>query len=372
MTGGSTLQERIDAIAYPPTHTYRLEGLKATGDLAKRLQVIEKEFPDFFEGEFLLDVGCNKGFFALYFVGCVLGIDPVQEYVDLCREIAPLDEFGCCTFGGFSSDEQFDRIFIGNGPHYPFIEAKGWGWVEKLAKLSRGTVLLEGPVDMSGVDAKRCIPPEIAGQFNREAMRAAFEPWFFCRKEVRSPLVDRWFTLLEKKDELIHAPMARYADYLVKLYGMMREFVTPDDTVLEICTRHDRGVLGQANLPHAHYVMVDRDPRRPGLNLDAVTDELPACDVTISTAILHHTEPEKIETLFSNLAKNTRRCIILTGPSAKVTPELIGDHRYHLVPAELAGIAKRAGWEMTAETRVGLSEPYCELFLPFYRCASQS
>lgn len=367
MASDSTLQERIDGIAYPPTHTYRLDDLKPTGDLAKRLSVIEREFPGFFDGHLLLDVGCNKGFFSLYFTGSVFGIDPVREYVDLCRDVYPLGRFECATFGKFETDILFDRIFIGNGPHYPFIEARGWGWVEKLARLSKGTVLLEGPVDMSGRDAQRCIPPEIAGQFNRAAMHKAFEPWFFVRKEVPSPLVDRFFTLLEKKDELIHAPMERYAEYLRTLYAMMCEFVHPGDTVMEICTRHDRGILGKAILPHREYIMVDRNPSRPGLNLDAVTDTLPAADVTISTAILHHTAPEQLKPLIGNIARNTRRTMIFTGPNREVLPELFGDHRYHLDAGEISEIAAGFGWKPIVSRGCGLSEPYCELFLVFGR-----
>ena len=60
-------QKLIDSLAYPPTHTYILDGLQPTGVLAQRLSVLNRLAPDFFtkKGRFL-DVGCNKGFFSLY------------------------------------------------------------------------------------------------------------------------------------------------------------------------------------------------------------------------------------------------------------------------------------------------------------------
>ncbi len=341
-----------------------MDGLIATGELRKRLDVIEQNFPDFFTGD-LLDVGCNKGFFELYHRGPVTGIDMIEKYVDLCRDLRPDGEFQHCSFGKFETDRTFDRIFIGNGPHYPFIEYGGWSWVEKLARLSVGQILLEGPTGMEGRDAKNCIPPEIASEFTRSKMREAFKPQFFFIKEVPSPLVDRYFSLFVKKDELVHAPMARYADYLKIVYLKAAHYTRPTDTVMEICTRHDRGIMGERMLPHSAYIMVDRNPSRPGLNLDAVNGDLPECDVTISTAILHHTEPNDIAKLFANIARHTRRTIILSGPDANTPQDLIGDHRYHIDAEEISSIAKSLGWQVSAVQPCGLSKPYVELFMVF-------
>ena len=367
------LQARVDALAYPPTHSYKIDGMVPTGDLADRVAVIEREFPDFFRGR-LLDVGCNKGFFSLYHRGPVVGIDTNAECVSLCRQLAPHAQFFEGRFGDHEFSAPFDRVFVGNGPHHLFVAANGWGWIDALAKVSCGQVLLEGPVDMTGVDAQRCIPADLSSVFNRIERDLALARHFWVVREVPSPLVDRFFTLLLRKRDFASPPAQRYAEYLVHIYSKMRDHVRPTDTVLEVCTRHDRGVLGELILPHERYVMVDRDPDRPGLVLDAVADELPASDVTVSTAILHHTAPGDVERLFANLARRTRRTIILTGPNVEVIPELFGDHRYHLDQRHLAAVAQSAGWRVEVAEPCGHSLPLsplypaaCELFMVFGR-----
>jgi len=197
-----TLQEEIDSIIYPPTHTYQLEGLVPSGPLADRMRVIAKEFPGFFSWGTLLDVGCNKGYFSLYHAGKVVGIDPDQVCINLCRKLVPSGSFLKSTFGELHTDAKFDKIFIGNGHHYPFIEADGWSWVEKLAEFSCGEVLLEGPINMEGVDAQRCIPKHLISEFTFKKLSDAFSPFFLPRKIVPSPLVHRHFILFEKRPEL--------------------------------------------------------------------------------------------------------------------------------------------------------------------------
>ncbi len=358
-----TLQEEIDSITYPPTHTYRLAGLVPGPILSKRIKVIEEHFPTFFTIGTLLDVGCNKGFFSLYHQGSVTGIDPSLECIELCRKLYPAGSFHLTTFGNFETEDKFDRIFIGNGHHYPFIEAGGWSWVNSLGKMSKGLVLLEGPVDMTGVDAQRCIPLELRSEFTKEKLLEAFHSRFILCKIIPSPLVDRFFLLFQRR-----TPGDTYSYYLRRLYKLMTSYVYPSDVVLEICTRHDRGILGEQLLPHSEYFMVDKNPNRPGLDLDAIRDELPGADVTISTAIFHHTSPGDVETLFNNIAKTTRRTIIISGPAGDMGIELYGDHLYHLDREELKSIADRAGWGMVFDRRVGLDngDEY-EFFLVFMR-----
>ena len=101
--------------------------------------------------------------------------------------------------------------------------------------------------------------------------------------------------------------------------------------------------------------------------LDATRDEMPECDVLISTALLHHTPSLMIPTLFENLSKSVDRCMLFTGPSHYVLPELMGDHEYHLKPEDLACWARGAGFELMHIERIGLSRPFCEVFLAFER-----
>ncbi len=366
-----TLQAEIDAIEYPPSHTYILNGMIPTGSLLARVLLIEKEFPDFFKKGSLLDVGCNKGFFSLYHKGEVVGIDTDKTCAGICLRLhhsiwdamkGDHKEFYTVSFGSYETDLVFDRVFIGNGHHYPFIEAYGWSFIEKLGNLvvTGGFVLLEGPTEMESRDARDCIPPQLASEFTQEKLLEAFDSLFILRKIVPSPLTDRYFLLFEKRD-----PTEIYEKYLSTIYDRAAKYTTPQDTVMEICTRHDRGILGRKILPHKKYIMVDRSPNRPGLTLDAVTDTLPSCDVTISTAVFHHTAPENIEKLFNNIAKNTKRTIIISGPANDTGVPLYGDHLYHLHRGEIVSMVRRNGWNLEHEERIGLKHctPYEYLFI---------
>ena len=351
-----------------------MEGLVPTGPLAERVEVIKREFPYFFvSGYELLDVGCNKGFFSLYQEGRVVGFDPDEKCVELCRKLRysiwdNYREFHVASFGSFVADHQFSRVLIGNGHHYPFIEAGGWSFIEKLGNLCypEGQVLLEGPTGMESADAQNCIPEELASEFTQEKLLEAFDSLFILRKIVPSPLTDRYFLLFEKRDaENI------FEKYLKSIYYRAQAYISPKGTVMEICTRHDRGILGRRILPHSTYIMVDKAENRVGHSLDAVEDNLPSCDVVISTAIFHHTAPENIEKLFNNIAKNTRKRIIISGPADDRGVPLYGDHLYHLNKEELINIAQRAEWDVDCAYHIGLK--HCvqyELFLVFSRSPS--
>ncbi len=161
--------------------------------------------------------------------------------------------------------------------------------------------------------------------------------------------------------------MEVYGEYLERIYTRMAKHTYSDDVVMEICTRHDRGVLSPKIIPHSRFYLIDKDPERPGMSLNAITDALPSCDVLISTAILHHTAPCDIPALFRNLGKNTRRIMIFTGPDVAFTPELYGDHLYHLDKKKLIHLGRVCGWICTVADSVGFSEPFAELFLAFVK-----
>jgi len=323
-----TLQDEIDAIEYPPSHTYQLKGLVPGEILERRMEVITKEFPTFFKNGTLLDVGCNKGFFSLYHRGNVVGIDPDEKCVKLCRRLRHTEKFHQVSFGKYVRvGVPFNRVFMGNGHHYPFIEVGGWSFIEKLGNLvvEGGFVLLEGPTGMESVDAQNCIPEDLASEFTQEKLIEAFNSLFILRKIVPSPLTDRYFLLFEKR-----SGGDIFEKYLENIYDLAKFYIASDssDSIMEICTRHDRGILGRRFLPHSTYIMVDRAPNRIGISLDAVEDELPSCDVVISTAIFHHTSPKDIAKLFINIAKNTRKTIIISGPADDTGVPLYGNHFY--------------------------------------------
>lgn len=177
------LQKLLDGLPYPPTHTYKLEGLVPTGVLKERMDIITRIAPCFFHGERFLDVGCNKGFFSLLAsLGCdeVVGIDSDKIFVELCEMLKSKNMTVIhSTFRDFSPAQYFDRIFIGNTHHYIFKECQGWQWVYKLAAISNGEVIIEGPIDMKCRDMKNVLPEEIQHLFSfgafMEIMRQFFD-----------------------------------------------------------------------------------------------------------------------------------------------------------------------------------------------------
>lgn len=152
------LQAEIDK-EYPPTHTFRISDLKPTRVLKQRVELISKHFPDFFKGQRLLDVACNKGYFSLSIPDNfkeIIGIDNNKRSIDICNELKKADniKFIHTSFRNFTTDKQFDKIFIGNAHHHIFKEINGHEWIAKLAAISNGEVLIEGPMDTGCPDIK--------------------------------------------------------------------------------------------------------------------------------------------------------------------------------------------------------------------------
>jgi len=208
------MQSVIDSIDYPPTHTYQLNPLKPAGILAERVAVIERIAPKLFKGESFLDVGANKGYFTLRAAEKCERVWAVEPDLACCKLLhGIMRKNTSLTYGTFADfceavqgiqADTFDRIFIGNGPHYLFREAGGWGWVHKLAELATDLVVIEGPTGMNCQDMHKCIPADLQSEFNRGAMTAAMGLYFDLEERVPSPSYtpDRYVMRYRKtKDE---------------------------------------------------------------------------------------------------------------------------------------------------------------------------
>ncbi|MFN7951516.1 MAG: methyltransferase domain-containing protein [bacterium] len=205
------LQALLDAQAYPPTHTYRIEPFEPTDVLHQRVALMNRLSPQFFErGHALLDVGCNKGFFSLNVAGRftrVVALDTDAHCIWLCRRIADYlgienVEFEASSFGRLATQGRFDRVLIGNVHHYIFREAGGrWSWVDKLARLATGLVLIEGPLGMECADMDAAIPAEMRVAFDRDlffdAMSRHFTLLDFAPTVAYTP--DRYLMLFERR-----------------------------------------------------------------------------------------------------------------------------------------------------------------------------
>ena len=187
------IQVQIDS-TYPPTHTYSVDPkrfLEPSKVLAERERIRREHFPDFFSGARLLDVGCNKGYYSLVGAasfGEVVGIDPQEKCVELCRQVADQGHianarFQRCGFRDYWDREPFDKIFIGNGPHHLYREIGSHDWVEKLAALSSSWVLIEGPLTRQCPCIKRA-PERYPADFDTFVPR--MERHFVMHKKVPS------------------------------------------------------------------------------------------------------------------------------------------------------------------------------------------
>jgi len=356
---------------YPPTHTYDKQTLEPTGVLAERAAIIERLAPELFKGDRFLDIGCNRGWFALKAaLGCryVLGIDPIEAYTEIAKSKAPENcLFLTVPFAEYYPFGQFDRIFIGNGPHYLFTEAKGWGYIDKLAYASSDLLVTEGPVGMDCADMAACIPLHLQPRFNRQELLEHMNKHWTMVGHADSPAYtpNRHVIKWKRIDDLLHCSMARYADYLRIVYRKMGAWIDPENTVAEICIRHDRGVISREIIECASFEGVDLNPGRcpnGGFQADAIRDKLPDADVYISTAILHHTAKEDIPQLLANIRKYAGSAIF-TGPNVEVMPDLIGDHKWHIDMGQLRAMAHKAGWSVVYDEPVGLNAPYSEVLV---------
>jgi len=196
------------SLEYPPTHTYDTNSFEPTNILKKRIEKINSIAPEFFKGEKLLDLACNKGGISFYYAKNfkrVIGIDKFKEFIDFCNSNNKFNnvKFIQSSFRDLILDERFDRIFIGNAHHYFFNDSGGHNWIHKLAVLSCGKVLIEGPVGMECSDMSRCIPAELQDEFTFDKFMGMMNKYFVLKAKIPtvSATPDRYIMLFERKKD---------------------------------------------------------------------------------------------------------------------------------------------------------------------------
>jgi hypothetical protein len=190
------IQEYVNT-SYPPTNTFDVETLEPTSLLKQRWEIMSREFPEFWCGTNLLDVGCNNGWFSLFnyqSFDYICAVDP-YEAIEVGKKLNIGIGWIRCTFGKFESILKYDRVLILNGPHHLYNEAGGWTCIDKLATLSSEYVLTEGAKDRSCPDFKDYNP--LFDLFENR-----MEEYFTKVKQVPSISYTpgRYITLWEKKD----------------------------------------------------------------------------------------------------------------------------------------------------------------------------
>ncbi len=175
-------------------------------------------------------------------------------------------------------------------------------------------------------------------------------------------------------DELVNVGMLRYYEYLKYLYGKMARFTSDDDHVIEVCgsdppgtgDRHDRGVFSKKIFRWSQFDVCDKNPRRGNVVLDLRYSTLPACDVAVSTAILHHSLERDVPTIMRSMCENTRKFVIVSGPADKRVP-LFGDHTWGLHYRTIDDAVNRLDFELELFERTGLNQPLSEILMVFRR-----
>jgi len=197
-------QERLDALAYPPTHDYCVASMTPRGVLAQRAQIVRSFADRCSRRDAALEVGFNKGFFLHLFgrrFRFVDGCEPWREYFDLIdsmRNDCAWPNIRRLHSGSFldmpapANDEPYDFIFLGNCMHYLFKEAGSYSFMRKLGERCRGTILIEGFTSLDGDDAymigsRTKWPDELQRGFNDDAFHAAIAPWFRLIETQPSP-----------------------------------------------------------------------------------------------------------------------------------------------------------------------------------------
>ena len=109
------------------------------------------------------------------------------------------------SFRDFVTENQFDRILIGNTYHYLFVDSGGWDWLYKLAAVTSygGLIIIEGPVDMKCKDMQSIIPESLRPLFNMETFKQIMDKFFTLEKIIPtvSYTPDRFIMLFSRKHD---------------------------------------------------------------------------------------------------------------------------------------------------------------------------
>jgi len=204
------LQSMIDSLSYPSTHDYNVKDLKPKGELKIRLAHMKTVAPNFFEGNNFLDIGFNKGFFSLLASQNFLKVHSIEadkKYTELGQLLAqPNMKVEFTSFRNFVPNKEFDKILLGNVHHYLFKECGGWEWIYKLAAISCGEVLIEGPVDINCKDMKKLIPKNLQEYFTFEKFLEVMNHFFNLESKIKSNTPGSYILFFKRKSDGVDKP----------------------------------------------------------------------------------------------------------------------------------------------------------------------
>jgi hypothetical protein len=132
-------------------------------------------------------------------------------------------------------------------------------------------------------------------------------------------------------------------------YEFIKYFVRSSDVVVDAACRDNIGSKVLVNECKTMYC-VDRDEFRLKKAMseefkeknnivyehkDSLREELPECDVLVTSSLFHHYPKELLTSIFGKLCKNVKRDVMIFAPNGKYYPKIFfderghGDHVYH-------------------------------------------
>lgn len=134
---------------------YYVNNLKPYGIMEGRMKKLVKDYSEFLDGRFFLDIGSAQGRHSILFAEKAVEVTSLEPAINsrlihiyaIHRHNIVNNVVYKYTFNSYySEDYRYDRIYIGNCIHNLFIdEGCAWTFVEKLAKIATDLVLFEGP-----------------------------------------------------------------------------------------------------------------------------------------------------------------------------------------------------------------------------------
>lgn len=223
------LQNKLNGVVYPNNYYYDIDTLSAKGELKLRIERLQKYAPELFARcDKFLDIGSSLGYFLCVHSALgsssVVGVDKDRNANNIARSIADKKGFDQIkiedgSFRTFTTDVQFDTIWLGNCFHYTYIDS-GWDAVIKLAGLCKQYCIIEAPVEKSyfieGYAGDRL------DGYSYDNLIKHFSKYFDFIREGESYCLDRKIIVFRRKNNTFERRVRREEIKTEKLYAENR------------------------------------------------------------------------------------------------------------------------------------------------------
>jgi len=190
---------------------YNVRTLEPYGIMEGRVNKLRKDYYEFLDGRYFLDIGSAQGRHSILFAEKAEVVTSLEPVIDsrlihlytLQRHNIVNNLVQRQTFNSFySEDYLYDRIYIGNCIHNLFIDdGCTWTFVEKLARIATDLVLFEGPrcSECKSIRRKKAIADNLK-KFSYKDFMTEVKKYFTVESREKTFYdKEREFLLLRKK-----------------------------------------------------------------------------------------------------------------------------------------------------------------------------